>query len=205
MKTNLELKQKSGIYRIRCLSNKKLYIGSAVDLYNRCCCHIKELDGMYHHSIKLQRAWNKYGKVNFIFEIVEECNAAKCIEREQHYLDTILFASAGDSRFDKLGYNICRIAGNSLGYRHTEKTRQLMSEIKSKRYIGSGNPNFGKKASQSTITKLRMAAAKLTITEVQEIRNLLKMGITQREIADRFGVRQQAISKIHTGQRWSNV
>jgi len=50
------------------------------------------------------------------------------------------------------------------------------------------------------------ATAKLSEYQVWQIRNLLSEGaLSQRNIAARFGVRQQAISKINRGLRWSHL
>jgi predicted DNA-binding protein YlxM (UPF0122 family) len=47
--------------------------------------------------------------------------------------------------------------------------------------------------------------AKLTEDQIGEIRNLLKDGFRQTDIAERFGVRQTTISDIALGKRWKHV
>jgi group I intron endonuclease len=62
----------SGVYQIRNIINNKRYIGSSArGIYNRWKLHKSTLNRKIHHSILLQRAWDKYGKENFIFEILE--------------------------------------------------------------------------------------------------------------------------------------
>lgn len=59
------------IYQIRNLINGKLYIGSTKNFKRRKKEHIRSMNsGKIHNSI-IQRAWNKYGKDNFIFEIID--------------------------------------------------------------------------------------------------------------------------------------
>lgn len=131
---------KSGIYQFRNIINNKKYIGSTFDLKDRYKDHIKFLRKNQHHSIKFQRAFNKYGKENFIFEVLEyvfqlenesKKNFKKRLveDREQHYLDTILFASENNSKFHKLGYNICRKTDSQLGIKRTKKQRKNRSII----------------------------------------------------------------------------
>lgn len=46
---------------------------------------------------------------------------------------------------------------------------------------------------------------KLDVDKVKEIRRRIKAGEMQKHIAKDFGVKQQAISKIATGQRWGYI
>jgi hypothetical protein len=51
----------------------------------------------------------------------------------------------------------------------------------------------------------RNHSAKLTESDVAEIKSLRDGGMLQREIADRFGVMQNTISRILSGKRWSHL
>jgi group I intron endonuclease len=169
---------KTGVYQIRNLINGKCYIGSAASRGGMCKRrdkHYSDLGLQRHHSKHLQNAWNKHGADAFVFEILEECEPKKCIEREQHYMDTILFANCNDKRFHKLGYNICRIAGSRLGDKVSQETRRkisiahkgkVMSESARQKMrenhadvSGINNPNYGKKHSEATRSKISKAVA----------------------------------------------
>lgn len=76
-----------GIYRIRNLINNNCYYGSSKDINKRWERHKRDLTNKKHHNIILQRAWNKYGEYNFIFEIVEETDLVNILIREQYFLD----------------------------------------------------------------------------------------------------------------------
>jgi group I intron endonuclease len=82
-----EQKIKCGVYKIKNIINNKVYIGSSKNIENRWKQHIYELNKNNHHSIKLQRAWNKYGKDNFKFEVIEECDIDRLLYLEQYYID----------------------------------------------------------------------------------------------------------------------
>lgn len=77
----------SGIYKIENKVNGKIYVGSSKDIKNRWMQHKRELNKNTHHSVKLQRAWNKYGEENFEFSILEECAEDKRLYLEQYYID----------------------------------------------------------------------------------------------------------------------
>lgn len=112
----------SGVYEIRNLVNNKHYIGSSIDLQVRSREHINKLKTNKHDNPKLQNAFNKYGDI-FAMVILEECSKDVVLAREQHYIDTT-----------KPWYNILRIAGRTLGHKHSKKTKAKMSKIKKAQY-----------------------------------------------------------------------
>lgn len=63
---------KSGIYTITNKVNKKIYVGKAVNLQERINVHKSELRQNKHQNSHLQNSYNKYGYLNFEFEILEE-------------------------------------------------------------------------------------------------------------------------------------
>ena len=77
------------IYIIENLINGKYYIGSTYQLKRRQRLHFKELLERRHHSRKLQNAYNKYGKENFQFIILEKITGTNddLRDKEQWYLD----------------------------------------------------------------------------------------------------------------------
>jgi group I intron endonuclease len=107
---------KSGIYKIENLINGKCYIGSASNFSKRWRNHKCLLSNNKHHSIHLQRAWNKYGQQNFKFEILLCCEKEELIEKEQIHINMI-----------EPEYNICLIAGNSLGSKRSKETCKKLS------------------------------------------------------------------------------
>jgi group I intron endonuclease len=127
---------KTGVYRIRNLINEKCYIGSSsYSINKRWILHRDMLKKNSHHSIILQRAWNKYGIANFKFEILEECASEKCIEREQYYINTL-----------KPEYNIDPTAGSPRGRKYSEEYKNKIRN----RTIGNKNPFYGKRHTEDT-------------------------------------------------------
>lgn len=62
--------KRSGIYVITSLIDDKVYVGSALYLKKRINEHKARLAKSIHHNSLLQRAYDKYGKENFIFTII---------------------------------------------------------------------------------------------------------------------------------------
>ena len=62
----------SGIYRIVNTKNDKSYIGSSKNIIRRWYIHKSALKNNRHHSIYLQRSWNKHGEQSFKFEILKQ-------------------------------------------------------------------------------------------------------------------------------------
>lgn len=108
-------KSKSGIYRWINVINNKNYIGSSIDLGRR----FKEYYN-YNHISKIRRnfpihsALLKYGYSSFKLEILEYCDINNLLKREQYYLDNL-----------KPEYNVLKIAGSMLGFKHSKHTKKL--------------------------------------------------------------------------------
>jgi len=146
--------KKSGIYKIQSLVNpERIYIGSAVNLKTRKAVHFSLLNKGSHHSRKMQRHFNKYGRTDLVFSIIEPCFPAGLLTREQFYLDQL-----------KPYFNTCQIAGNTFGNKHSKETRAKLSMARKGKKIGprtiEARKNIsdalkGRKFSEEHIAKLR--------------------------------------------------
>ena len=76
-----------GIYKILNLKNKKVYIGSSTDLKQRLRTHKYQLKENKHGNTHLQASFNKYGKDNFLCEIIEITSKENLIEREIYWIN----------------------------------------------------------------------------------------------------------------------
>lgn len=109
----------SGIYKIVNVITGKCYVGSAVNINKRFIKHKTELKYNKHHSPKLQNSYNKHGADNFVYEIIEECDKDKLIEREQNYID--LYDSYNN------GYNSKPKADSFLGGSMSDEAKAKIS------------------------------------------------------------------------------
>lgn len=137
----------SGIYRIVCATNGKVYIGSTANLRKRSNDHFAAFRRNAHPNQKLQRAFNKYGEAPFTFEVLEFVLPPFLLEREQYWLDKC-------KPFGKQGFNIaCSTQSNNLGMVASAETREKL------RISHLGQPGYwtGKNRSPDTIEKIRLA------------------------------------------------
>lgn len=90
-KLNIAKLSVCGVYKIKNKINGKVYIGSSRNIYKRWKEHIRHLQHKKHHSIYLQRSWDKYGSENFIFSILERvCSNDILLDKEQFWIDNFL-------------------------------------------------------------------------------------------------------------------
>lgn len=108
---------KSGIYVIQNVVNGKVYVGSAANMYQRYHNHKSQLSKGVHHNPHLSASWMKYGPEAFRFWVAESCGHEELLSREQWWLDALM-------PYSPAGYNHCRIAGNTMGRKHSASTRK---------------------------------------------------------------------------------
>lgn len=144
------------IYKIINTENGNFYIGSTIEPHKRELRHFRELKGGKHHSVYLQRAYNKYGRNAFIFKIAKKLvleNEEELRLLEERYIKycwksgKLYNMSQQGSGGDLISYhpNI-----NSIKEKHSENSRmrwESKSEEEKQAYSekmrGEGNPNYG--------------------------------------------------------------
>ncbi len=148
--------KQGGVYIIKNVINNKFYIGSSFNIINRWESHIRELKKNKHKNKYLQRAWNKYGEENFKFEILELIEDTKyLLNREQYWIDKLHAC--------KLGYNLCPIAGSTLGIKLSKETKEKISKVQK-----------GKKLSEETKQKISKSSKSGTSEVKEKISEKLK-------------------------------
>jgi group I intron endonuclease len=123
------------------------YVGSSKDIHRRWKEHVRELNKGIHHSPHLQRAWDKYGRSDFVFEIVEivsEKNLLLLVE--QRYLDI--------AKTESVCYNVSFVAiGGCDETIRTKLINRWTPEMKNKRALdltADKNPFYHKKHTEDT-------------------------------------------------------
>lgn len=149
----------SGVYKITCTANGKIYIGSSVNLCKRFKDHFSALRNNRHFNPHLQRAWNNYSEGVFTFEVIELVMPWAILDRENYWLK-ILKPYQHD-----IGFNISPKAEAGMhGRKHNLDSRTKMS----KAHIGvktspetiakRSAANTGKKRSPEARMKMSLAA-----------------------------------------------
>nr|QXM15403.1 GIY endonuclease [Leucoagaricus naucinus] len=115
-----EEKNKKGVY---CLVNKingNIYIGSSVNLQVRMRNYLnsKFLLNKKNNNMPITKALLKYGVENFAVLIIEYVNVENLTVRETYYI----------KQFTPY-YNILKQGYSSLGFKHTEETKILLSYL----------------------------------------------------------------------------
>src|SRR3990167_1769446 len=159
---------KSGIYKIQStVKPERVYIGSALNLSGRKSEHLSRLRKNKHHSQKLQRHYNKYGEDDLDFSVLIDCKKEHLLKFEQAFIT-----------YCEPYFNTCKIAGNTMGVKHSEETRRQMSE-RSKRQVhteerknkmrdfmnSDKNPLRGKHPSVEARLKMSMSRRGRKLTE----------------------------------------
>lgn len=179
---------KTGIYQITCLSNNKIYIGSACGFkskpvkkngfYRRWTEHIRDLEANKHRNKHLQFAWNKYGKSNFIFDILEFCNQNEASQREEYYINFY------QSSNHKYGFNMLK--GHLANYtKFTQEHKQKIS-----------NALIGKKRPLEIVKKWSNK-----VQQIDENQQVIAEYYSMSEAERKTGIMRQDIGQACIGKK----
>lgn len=172
----------SGIYEVLNAVNGKRYVGSSINLAQRWRRHRKSLRKGDHHSLKLQRAWNKYGEAAFLFQVIEYVeDKEKLIEREQNYIDGLCPQ-----------YNIMALAGSNLGHKFSIESRNRLSTARKGRKM----PPFTEEH-KLNISKAKKGtkASDETKRKMSELRRGKKRWPCSEETKKRIGAAQLGVKR----------
>lgn len=155
---------KSGVYKITNKKTGKIYIGSSSNIVKRWRTHQYDLLKNKHHSPLLQRVYNKYGKDELIFEVIEYCE--DYLEKEQYYQEiyNVFDNSVGLNlrKIDQVYIKPYTIENPRRGWKHTQETKDKMSLSKKghnylskEHYKKLGDLLRGKKRDRSIPEKMK--------------------------------------------------
>ena len=162
----------SGVYSITNIATGKRYIGSSVSIRARANEHKRILEKNQHHSVKLQRSWNKHGSSNFVFAVEILCSSKDLILYEQIAIDAYNSYRHGYNSVPKAGNHLgakrsvqacMNISNGKMGHKHSEETKRKLSEAHKGRGLGEKKP-FRERRPMSEETKAKIAASISSMT-----------------------------------------
>ena len=132
----------SGIYVILSSINNNGYVGSASNLKLRKYQHFKSLEEKRHINHYIQHHYNKYGKNDIWFGIIEsvprlldediELFKIRLLAKEQYWIDLL-----------QPEFNICKKADSPLGVKRSKSTTSRMKRNHAN-FSGENHPCYGK-------------------------------------------------------------
>jgi len=170
----------SGIYKIVSKMNpERVYIGSSINIYFRWKKHLSDLRKNKHGSIKLQRHFNKYGEADLVFVVIEPCFIEFLLDREQYYINQL-----------NPYFNVCRVAGRTVGREISKETRHKMSTSK----LNNKN-SLGFKHTEETKAKWRVPRSKETLQKMKDAKQNISKE-TRKKMSDGQKRRQKELRAV---------
>jgi len=126
------------IYKITNQVNGKFYVGRTIkSLQHRFRNHCYEALER-NSTIYFNKAIRKYGKENFIIEQIEICDPNSIGQREMFWISEL-----SPHYNQTLGGD-----GGMLGFKHSEETKNLLSEKRMGKFVGNKNPFYNQTHSE---------------------------------------------------------
>lgn len=128
------------IYKITNKTNGKMYIGRSKSVESRFYKHIRIAETFSesdNHFQAIHGAIKKYGKENFIFDIIEECSEENANERESYWINQLKtqnksygynLTSGGDGVLNRSEESKAKWLAKMLGRHLSEEHKQKISE-----------------------------------------------------------------------------
>lgn len=177
------------IYRITCKTNGRCYVGSTTNLALRKRQHLHLLRAGRHHSLHLQRAFEKYGEVSIAWDVIEDVSG-DLLAAEARAIRALKPAfNSGDAHPTRLGARqsaACKskVSAANTGRRHTPEARVAISASLRGNRRAAGNAN----------------ARKVTPEIRAEIHRLAGDGLGSYRIAKVVGLSKKTIINVRHGR-----
>lgn len=166
------------IYIIRNIVNGKFYIGSTKNFNQRTHRHKNDLRNNRHHSIYLQRSWNKHGEESFEFNIIMRKLTKDEAKKYEEYFINKYYENTYNVSKNFSGGDIITYHPNleSIKKKHSEngrkwwdsKTEEEKEEFANK-FKGKNNAMYGKTHSEEARAKISNARKGKKMSEEQRL------------------------------------
>lgn len=198
----LEYKNKIGIYKIVNKVNNKVYIGQTGENFQRrYFFHNWKLCNNIHDNKYLQHSWNKYGKDNFQFEVIEEVEDISALDDREIYWIRYYRENSDCYNIQDGGQPKC------LHQYISQESRKHVGELNRQRMIGTKLSEETKhKMSESRKGKRVYRHNDLvTDSQIKQIKQMLICGYSTYEIRNALNVPYKAINGILSSNNYASV
>lgn len=209
IKPDIDLKDKAGVYIYQLLPDKsKIYIGSSYNVRERIIQHRQFINNGLKLCPKFYNSVRKHGWSNFQLGVLEYIDIPELylynkkemkkiiLSREQYYLDNM-----------NPSLNLCKVAGSTLGYKHTEEKRKLMGLQRRGKNINWKKKDLSYFISDVTKNNLSLSARNgVKVKVFDKNNNLIKIFPTITNAAQYYDIDHSALSKnIKLGYKRDNL
>jgi group I intron endonuclease len=170
---------------IKNLINNKIYIGCSIHLDKRFNEHINNLIKNKHENRYLQNSFNKYGKENFIFDILIEDNS---LSQENLWKLEEIYIRLFNTTNSKIGYNLC------FGGQGT-KGRVWSKDEKEERSILAQKLNYADRLQTPHAIKKRKENIDYSFTQSQEFKNKISKAMKGRVFTEQH-IKNKSLAQI---------
>lgn len=185
------------IYKITNNINNKIYIGQTVrDLDTRIKEHRR------HKDCIMYNAFNKYGYDNFTIEIIDTAETIDELNEKEIY-----WISYYDSTNKDKGYNLCEGGNNTVGFKHSEESKRLMSEHAVRRF-GPDNHFYNMHHTDETKEKMKQSwiNRKESGEQLPQCRRVINLDTGEVfnsivDACDKYDVKATHVSRVCRGKR----
>jgi len=178
---------KIGVYCLVNLLNGHIYIGSSSNLGTRMRNYLNNsfLNQSKNANMPITKALLKYGQHNFAVLIIEYADTDTVNVRETDWILKLLPY-----------YNVLKQGYSSLGYKHTEATKEILSGLAKNRIhsavtksliakslTGENNPFYGKTHTEESKLKISTANSAFSLYVYNSLRQLVMICPSVRSLA----------------------
>lgn len=191
----------SGIYAIENKMTGEAYVGQTkMRFVKRYWHHCWKLSHNDHDNHLLQSDYNIVGDSCFRFVVLAVMDKNDNMDDEERSWIAFYRRSSGSYNIQDGGHI------TNLSSYISKDARKVVGEKNRNRILGTKLP-------ESTKAKMKESAhrgsdnkeAKLSEADVMEITNLIMSGVSDRDIANRYGVTRENIYHIRKGHTWRHI
>lgn len=166
--------------------------------HRRWASHISVSKKESKYQKYIHKSIAKYGVDNFWFRCIDfELSEDKVLEQERYWIQ--LFDTTNPVK----GYNLTLGGEGKSGYKHTDKTRKILSTLASKR-VKERNPFYGKTHSKNARDKMRKSRRKISSESIEYLIQSYKEGKLVKDLAKEIGISKSHAYDIIKGKYWRN-